>query len=278
MSRRPPRSSSIEFSEVTVPGAVEAVFLLYAGVLGLSVGSFLNVCVGRLPRGESLIRPRSRCPKCGAAIAWFDNIPVFSWLVLRGRCRSCREPISWTYPALELVTAAIWLGLAAVYGPTWHALQGAILFSLLLAIALIDGRHYLIPDALSLGGLGAGLALALLPGQPTPLVAVLGASLGFGVLLAVGILGEWAFRKPAMGGGDMKMMAMVGAFLGPAGAMLTIFLGAVVGTVVFGPVSLKTKKDVPFGVFLALGAAIAFLFGDTIVEGYRTMFLSGPQV
>jgi len=262
---------------VTVPGAVEAVFLLYAGVLGISVGSFLNVCVGRLPRGESLIRPRSRCPKCGAAIAWFDNIPVFSWLVLRGRCRSCRESISWTYPALELVTAAIWVGLAAVYGPTWHALQGAILFSLLLAIALIDGQHYLIPDALSLGGLGAGLALSLLPGPPTPLAAVLGASLGFGVLLAVGILGEWAFRKPAMGGGDMKMMAMVGAFLGPAGAMLTIFLGAVVGTVVFGPVSLKTKKDVPFGVFLALGAAIAFLFGDTIVEGYRTMFLSGPQ-
>jgi leader peptidase (prepilin peptidase)/N-methyltransferase len=260
---------------VTVPGAIEAVFLLYAGVLGLSVGSFLNVCVGRLPRGESLIRPRSRCPRCGAAIAWYDNIPVFSWLVLRGRCRSCREPISWTYPALELLTAAIWVGLAAVYGPTWHALQGAVLFSLLLAIALIDGQHYLIPDALSLGGLGAGLALSLLPGSPTPLNAVLGASLGFGVLLVVGILGEWAFRKPAMGGGDMKMMAMVGAFLGPAGAMLTIFLGAVVGTIVFGPVSLKTKKDVPFGVFLALGAVIAFLFGDAIVEGYQTMFLTG---
>ena len=127
-------------------------------------------------------------------------------------------------------------------------------------------------------GAAGPLALSLLPGPPTPLVAVLGASLGFGVLLAVGILGEWAFRKPAMGGGDMKMMAMVGAFLGPAGAMLTIFLGAVVGTVVFGPVSLKSKKDVPFGVFLALGAAIAFLFGDTIVEGYRTMFLSGPQI
>ena len=258
-----------------MPGAVETVFLLYAGLLGLSVGSFLNVCVGRLPRGESLVRPRSRCPRCGAGIAWYDNIPVFSWLALRGRCRSCREPISWTYPALELTTAAIWVGLAAVYGPTWHALQGAILFSLLLAIALIDGQHYLIPDALSLGGLGAGLALSLLPGAPTPLVSVLGAALGFGVLLAVGILGEWAFRKPAMGGGDMKMMAMVGAFLGPAGAMLTIFLGAVVGTVVFGPVSLKTKKDVPFGVFLALGAVIAFLFGDSIVEGYRTAFLQG---
>ena len=163
--------------------------------------------------------------------------------------------------------------MAAVYGPTWHALQGAILFSLLLAIALIDANHYLIPDALSLGGLGAGLALSLLPGHPTPVIAMIGALLGFGVLFAVGVLGEWAFRKPAMGGGDMKMMAMVGAFLGPAGAMLTIFLGALAGTLIFGPISLKTKKDVPFGVFLALGAAITFLFGDGLVEGYRVMFL-----
>jgi leader peptidase (prepilin peptidase)/N-methyltransferase len=249
------------------------LFLLYAGVLGLAVGSFLNVCISRLPRGESLIRPRSRCPRCGEPIAWFDNVPVVSWLALRGRCRACREPISWIYPALELTTAAIWVGLAALYGPTWHALQGSVLFSLLLAIALIDARHYLIPDALSLGGLGAGFALSLLPGNPTPLVALLGALLGFGVLFAVGVLGEWAFRKPAMGGGDMKMMAMVGAFLGPAGAMLTIFIGALAGTLIFGPISLKTKKEVPFGVFLALGAAITFLFADALVEEYRTLFL-----
>lgn len=254
-------------------GTIKLVFLLYAGVLGLAVGSFLNVCVGRLPRGESLVRPRSRCPRCGQQIAWYDNIPVVSWLALRGRCRACREPISWVYPALELATAVIWIGLAALYGPTWRALQGAILFSLLLAIALIDARHYLIPDALSLGGLGAGLALSVLPGVPTPLVAALGALLGFGVLFVVGVVGEWAFRKPAMGGGDMKMMAMVGAFLGPAGAMLTIFLGALAGTLIFGPISLKTKKEVPFGVFLALGAAITFLFGDSLVEGYRTAFL-----
>ncbi|MCL7957402.1 MAG: prepilin peptidase [marine benthic group bacterium] len=254
-------------------GATEVLFLLYAGVLGLAVGSFLNVCIGRLPKGESLIRPRSRCPRCGEPIAWYDNVPVVSWLALRGRCRACREPISWTYPALELSTAAIWVGLAALYGPTWHALQGAILFSLLLAIALIDARHYLIPDALSLGGLGAGLALSLLPGSPAPTFALFGAALGFGVLFAVGVLGEWAFRKPAMGGGDMKMMAMVGAFLGPAGAMLTIFIGALAGTLIFGPISLKTKKEVPFGVFLALGAAITFLFADTLVEEYRSMFL-----
>jgi len=256
-----------------VQGPIELLFLLYAGVLGLAVGSFLNVCIGRLPKGESLIRPRSRCPRCGEPIAWFDNVPVLSWLALRGRCRACREPISWVYPALELTTAAIWVGIAALYGPTWHALQGAVLFSLLLAIALIDARHYLIPDALSLGGLGAGFAISLLPGSPTPLVALLGAVLGFGVLFAVGVLGEWAFRKPAMGGGDMKMMAMVGAFLGPAGAMLTIFIGALAGTLIFGPISLKTKKEVPFGVFLALGAAITFLFADFLVEQYRTLFL-----
>jgi leader peptidase (prepilin peptidase)/N-methyltransferase len=256
-----------------VQGTIEILFLLYAGILGLAVGSFLNVCVGRLPKGESLIRPRSRCPRCGEPIAWFDNVPVVSWLALRGKCRACREPISWVYPALELTTAAIWVGLAALYGPTWHALQGAVLFSLLLAIALIDAGHYLIPDALSLGGLGAGIALSLLPGSPTVGVALVGALLGFGVLFAVGVLGEWAFRKPAMGGGDMKMMAMVGAFLGPAGAMLTIFIGALAGTVIFGPISLKTKKEVPFGVFLALGAAITFLFADILVEGYRTLFL-----
>ena len=256
-----------------MPEALELVFLVYAGVLGLAVGSFLNVCIGRLPRGESLVRPRSRCPRCGEPIAWYDNIPILSWLVLRGRCRACRDPISWGYPALELITGVTWVGIAAVFGPTWHALQGAILFSLLLAIAIIDARHYLIPDALSLGGLGAGLALALLPGAPTPLTSVLGALLGFGLLFVVGVVGEWAFRKPAMGGGDMKMMAMVGSFLGPAGAMLTIFLGALAGTLIFGPISLKTKKEVPFGVFLALGAAITFLFGDTLVEGYRTAFL-----
>ena len=256
-----------------MPQTIHIVFLVYAGVLGASVGSFMNVCVSRLPHGESLVRPRSKCPGCGGPIAWYDNIPLLSWLLLRGRCRQCRESISVQYPVVELVTAAIWVGMALLYGPTWRSLQGSILFSLLLTISLIDARHYLIPDALSLGGLGAGLALALLPGPPSILTALIGAALGFGVLLAVGVLGEWVFKKPAMGGGDIKMMAMVGAFLGPAGAMLTIFLGALAGTIVFAPLSLKTKKEVPFGVFLGLGAAIAFLFGEALVDWYsNTVF------
>ncbi len=256
-----------------MPQSVHMVFLVYAGVLGASVGSFLNVCVGRLPHGESLVRPRSKCPRCGGPIAWYDNIPLLSWVLLRGRCRQCREPISIQYPAVELITAGIWVGMALLYGPTWRSLQGSILFSVLLAISLVDAKHYLIPDALSLGGLGAGLALSLLPGPPSVLTSLIGAALGFGVLLAVGVAGEWVFKKPAMGGGDIKMMAMVGAFLGPAGAMLTIFLGALAGTLVFAPLSLKTKKEVPFGVFLGLGAAIAFLFGEALVRWYsETLF------
>ena len=259
-----------------MPQNVHIVFLVYAAFLGASVGSFMNVCIARLPEGESLVRPRSRCPGCGGQIAWYDNVPVLSWLLLRGKCRQCRQPISIQYPAMELVTALLWLGMALTFGPTWRALQGSIFFSLLLTISIIDARHYLIPDALSLGGLGAGLALALLPGPPSILTSLLGAALGFGVLLAVGVVGEGVFKKPAMGGGDIKMMAMVGAFLGPAGAMLTIFLGALAGTIVFAPISLKTKKEVPFGVFLSLGAAIAFLFGEALVDWYaNTVFGAG---
>lgn len=248
--------------------AVDGLFLLWAAVLGASIGSFLNVCVSRLPNGESVVSPRSRCPLCGRGIAWYDNLPILSYLLLRGRCRGCGERISLQYPAVEVMTALIWVGMAAGYGPTSRGLQGAVFFSLLLAIALTDARHYLIPDPLSIGGLAAGLALSLLPGAPTPLEALGGAAVGFLVLFGVGVAGERVFKKPAMGGGDMKMMAMIGAFLGPVGAMLTIFLGALTGSLIFGPISLKTGKLVPFGVFLALGAAVTFAVGDVLLAWY----------
>lgn len=259
-----------------MPQTLHFAFLAYAGILGASVGSFLNVCISRLPAGESIIRPRSRCPSCGATIAWYDNVPVASWILLRGRCRHCSQRISLQYPAVELATMVLWVGMGLLYGPTWKALQGSVLCSLLLAIAITDARHYLIPDALSLGGLGAGIALALLPGDPSLVEAVLGAGLGFGALLAVGLAGEWIFKKPAMGGGDIKMMAMVGAFLGPAGATLTIFLGALAGTLVFAPISIRTNREVPFGIFLSLGAAIAFLAGDAMVAWYGRVVLGAP--
>lgn len=256
-----------------MPAPLDLVFLVYAGLLGAAIGSFINVLVARLPVGESPVRPRSSCPACGAMIAWYDNVPIASWLILRGRCRRCGSRISIEYPIVEAGTALIWIGVAWLYGPSWTGLQGAVLLSIVLAIALIDARHYLIPDPLSLGGLVAGLALAPLPGPPSVLASILGAVAGFGVLFVVGVAGEWAFKKPAMGGGDMKMMAMVGAFLGPAGAMLTIFLGALIGTIVFAPVALRTDREVPFGVFLALGAAATFLLGDALTDWYAGMFL-----
>jgi leader peptidase (prepilin peptidase)/N-methyltransferase len=167
--------------------------------------------------------------------------------------------------------------MALAYGPTLHALSGAVFFTLLLAIAITDARHYVIPDELSIGGLASGLALAvvteLTTGMPTIVSSVVGAALGFLLLLGVGLVGDWVFKKPAMGGGDMKMMAMIGAYLGPIGAILTIFLGALAGSLIFGPISLKTGKMVPFGVFLALGAAATFLLGDALIDWYRGTFL-----
>ncbi len=253
----------------------DPVFVAWAAFLGAAIGSFLNVCIARLPAGESVVKPRSRCPACGEPIRWSDNVPVLSWIALRARCRHCRARISWQYPAIELATLAIWVGMALAYGPTPRGLVGAILFSFLLAIAVTDAKHYLIPDPLSIGGLAAGLAASFFPGPPTPLVSMIGAALGFFVLFAVGWLGERAFKKPAMGGGDMKMMAMVGAFLGPLGALMTIFLGALTGSIIFGPISLKTGKLVPFGVFLALGAAVTFLFGDPLVVWYTGFLTPG---
>ncbi|HEU0016521.1 MAG TPA: prepilin peptidase [Longimicrobium sp.] len=248
---------------------------LLAGLMGAAVGSFLNVCVYRWPADQSVVSPPSRCPSCGAGIRWYDNVPVLGWLWLRGRCRSCRAPISVQYPLVELATAAVWVMAALRFGYTWQTLSTALFFTLLLGIALSDARTYIIPDQFTLGGLVIGLALAFAPGGITPRNAAIGAALGFALLYAVGVLGKIAFRKPAMGGGDIKMMAMVGAFLGPAGVLLTIFLGALFGSFIFGPISLKTGKLVPFGIFLALGAAIAEPWGAAMVDWYVRSFLGG---
>jgi leader peptidase (prepilin peptidase)/N-methyltransferase len=159
------------------------------------------------------------------------------------------------------------------HGLSWQALATALFFTLLLGIALTDARAYVIPDQFTLGGLVIGLLLSLAPGGIEPLQAVLGAVLGFVLLWVVAVLGEWAFKKPAMGGGDIKMMAMVGAFLGPVGVLLTIFLGALAGSLIFGPISLRTGKLVPFGIFLALGAGIAQPWGQAIVDWYLRTFV-----
>jgi len=248
---------------------LEVLGIIAAGVLGSMIGSFLNVCIVRLPLEQSVVRPRSRCVRCGRSIAWFDNVPVISWLLLGGRCRHCRERISAQYPLIEAAVAGVWAAAAWWYGVTLHGLAAALFGTILLGIAVTDARHYLIPDEYTWGGLAVGLLLALRGGFGGLLTAVIGAGLGFALLYAIAWAGERAFREEAMGGGDIKMMAMVGAFLGWKGVLLTLFGGALLGTLVFVPLTLRKRRLVPFGVFLAAAGGLTFVFGEAIVRWYE---------
>lgn len=243
--------------------------VVIAALFGALFGSFLNVCILRLPADESVVRPPSRCPRCGKGVAWYDNVPVVSWLILRGRCRHCGEPISAQYPLIELATAAIWAWAAWRHGLSVEALRAALFGTILLGIAMTDAREYIIPDEFTWGGLALGLLFSLAGGLGGLLAALGGAALGFGLLWLVGAVGTWALKQDAMGGGDIKMMAMVGAFLGWKGVLLTIFLGALLGSLIFVPLSLAGRKQlVPFGVFLAIGAAAAYVAGPVLYAWY----------
>ncbi|MCI0433484.1 MAG: prepilin peptidase [Gemmatimonadetes bacterium] len=256
----------------------ELVWIAATG-LGLIVGSFLNVCIMRWPAEESVIRPRSRCPGCSAPIAAYDNIPVLSWLVLRGACRQCRAPISVQYPIIELATGLIWLGAAIRFGASVQALHSAAFLTILLGIAMTDALEMVIPDQFSLGGTALGLALAALPGDPAIVGAVVGAVVSYVLLWAIKVVAERMFRKPALGVGDIHMMAMVGAYLGTGGALLTILLGALLGLLIGVP--LMWRRDrlkpmntyLPLGTFLALGAAVAHAWGDRLIAWYLSVFL-----
>jgi leader peptidase (prepilin peptidase)/N-methyltransferase len=242
--------------------------VLGAVLVGLCFGSFLNVCILRLPHDQSLLRPRSTCPQCKQPIAWRDNIPVVSWLWLRGKCRWCHKPISVQYPVIEALVGVLFGVSVLAYGPSLHAVSASVFGTLLLGIAITDARHYLIPDEFSLGGLVLGLALALGGGVPGFLQALLGAAVGFALLWTVAQAGAWVFKEEAMGGGDIKMMAMVGSFVGWRGVLLTVFAGAALGSLIFVPLSIKKKRLVPFGVFLAVGAVVTYVFGDAILAWY----------
>jgi leader peptidase (prepilin peptidase) / N-methyltransferase len=261
-------------------GLIEPWFLvLSTGLLGLAFGSFLNVCVFRLPEEQSVVTPPSACPGCDEQIGWYDNIPVLSYVILRGKCRRCGTGISAQYPLVEITTAAIWIGMLLHHGATAEAAAGAIFLTLLFGIALTDARFYIIPNEFSVGGAILGLAIAPFVGGVAAFqAAVIGAASGYALLWTVSWVGEKVWKKEVMGGGDIKMMAMIGAFLGVQGMFLTLFLGALFGSVVFGPISLKTGKLVPFGIFLAAGAAITYAWGDAIVDWYLTSFLGMPAI
>ncbi len=230
---------------------------LAGGVFGLVLGSFANVLIHRLPRGESIVHPRSHCPHCGRTIAWFDNVPVLAWLWLRGRCRYCQAPISWRYPFVEMVFGLIWGVHLALLGPSVVALKGALLLSLLFVLAWIDLETMLLPDALTLGGTLVGLAFAWWEGRLVD--AAVGAALGYLGFAAI----AWAYQKlrghEGLGGGDWKLLAMIGAFLGWQALPFVVFLSALAGLVIGGLWLWLAKKDwrteVPYGPFLAAAAA-----------------------
>lgn len=259
-----------------------------AFVFGATVGSFLNVCISRWPAEQSVIQPRSRCPKCGQQIGWRDNIPIVSWLLLRGRCRTCGEPISMQYPAVELTTGLLWAAAFLFWAHPFIALRIAVFATVLLGIAVTDLKHYLIPDGFTVFGLIWCLTTVLIGvmvgvNEPFagPYDALVGACVGAGAIAIAGWLGELAFGKEAMGFGDVTLMAVVGAGIGPGRTLLTIFVGALIASITFVlvvyPIAwLRARRKaqptemplVPFGVFLAPAAVITLLWGNDLVRWY----------
>jgi leader peptidase (prepilin peptidase)/N-methyltransferase len=250
---------------------------IYAALLGVAIGSFLNVCVYRWPAEQSVLRPRSTCPNCSQPIRWYDNIPIISYLILRGRCRNCGATISAQYPAVELLTALIWLGATIRFGVSIPALHSALFLTILLGIALTDAKEMVIPDQFSLGGTAIGLLIAALPRDLSFVSALTGAAVGYIGFWVLKFGAEKLLKKPALGIGDIHMMAMVGAFLGAQGVIITMMLGSVFGLLIGVPYMWAHGKlavlgsYLPLGLFLALGGAIAHACGDLLLKWYMQM-------
>ena len=268
----------------------QSLWAVYSFIVGLCIGSFLNVCVSRWPAGLSVVRPRSRCPKCERQIGAMENIPLVSWMALRGKCRGCGNPISVQYPLVELSVGLIFLASYLSFGLSFTAVRVAVFATILFGIALTDAMHYLIPDGFTVFGLIWVIVTAFVNvfiGGDSPfdgaVAALLGACTGAGAIAISGWLGEVALKKEAMGFGDVTLMAVVGGAVGPMRAILTIFIGALIATIIFLGVvypitwvrARRAKAEfnppqIPFGVFLAPAAMIALLWGGPMISAYST--------
>ncbi|MBI3615055.1 MAG: prepilin peptidase [Candidatus Omnitrophica bacterium] len=263
-----------------------AVFLL-----GLMVGSFLNVCIWRLPDGEQVVRGRSHCRACRQTIPWFDNVPLLSFLLLRGRCRFCRLRISWIYPAVELAAGLLFLAVLNRFGPTFTALAVGIFGAALIVISVVDAQTMMIPDEITKPGLGAALGVSfLVPSLHGTAnrweslgLSFLGALTGWGLIFGMAFAGRLLFRKKlkamgeeeAVGGGDLKLMAMVGAGIGSAkGLLVVLFLAPLLGSLIGLTMKIRFHRDlIPYGPFLSLGTLIALFWGDSIIGWYRGLLI-----
>jgi leader peptidase (prepilin peptidase)/N-methyltransferase len=252
-------------------------FIVAAGLFGLVFGSFANVCVHRIPRGESVAFPGSRCPACGHAIAWYDNVPLFSWLLLRGRCRHCDASISGRYPLLEAVMGISWALLAWHFGPTPQLLQALVLISLLWILTLIDLETGLLPNVLTFPGIAMGLLFAWWLGDPVS--ALIGAVAGYGFFWLVARLFLMVTGREGMGYGDFKLLAMLGAFMGWQALPFIVFFSSVVGAII-GSLSLLAagrhmRAEIPFGPYLAAAGVVWFIWGDAILHWYTSLMTVG---
>jgi len=242
-----------------------------AAAFGAIVGSFLNVCIHRLPRGKSIVWPASACPACGRELSWFENIPLVSYTVLRGRCRSCRAPISARYPVVELATALLFAACAWAYGPTLLFVSRVLFGSALIVLFAIDLEHHLLPNVVTLPGIIVGFVFSLfLP--PGWLDSLIGLVVGGGGLF---LIAEGYYRlrhEEGLGMGDVKMLAMIGAFLGWKLTIVTLmmasFAGSIIGLLLIATRRGDMKYALPFGTFLALGAAVAGTVGPRILDWY----------
>lgn len=255
---------------MTAPGGLLLPALVF--LFGLCVGSFLNVVIARLPEGRSILTPRSACPRCGAPIRWHDNVPLVSFAVLGGRCRGCGAAISWRYPAVEAVTGGLFLLAFLRRGLTVDLAGALLLLGALVAITGIDLDHQIIPDVITLPGIAVGLGFGLATGHPPWLASLIGAAVGGGLFFLIIVA-----SGGGMGGGDMKLGAMLGAFLGwrllLAGVMVAVLTGGIVAIALLALRRRGRKDAIPFGPYLALGGAVALLWGEGIIEWYLTAFL-----
>lgn len=263
-----------------IPSPLPEIFVF---IFGLFVGSFLNVCIWRLPAEEQVVKGRSHCRACGHTIPWYDNVPLISYVALGGKCRFCKARISWLYPAVELATGFLFLGAALRFGPNAIGIVYAALAASLLLISVIDAREKVIPDGVTLPGMGLGLMLSFLfPALHADLSrwqgllsSVVGLAAGGGFLWAIGAIGGWVFKKEAMGGGDVKLMAMVGSVIGWQKILLVnLFLAPLLGSLVGIFLKIRYKESViPYGPFLSIGTFAAVLWGDRIMAWYRGLFI-----
>jgi leader peptidase (prepilin peptidase)/N-methyltransferase len=240
-------------------------------IFGLTIGSFMNVVIHRLPRRQSIVRPRSSCTTCGRFIRWYENVPVLSYLVLRGRCSGCGAPISIRYPFVELFGGGLAVIVLWRYGPNLHALFAFSFLMALLAVTIIDWKHRIIPDEISISFILIGIAWSFFDPALSPWESSLGALVGGGGLYGIGVLYRMLRRAEGMGGGDVKLMAMIGAFLGVKLVLPVIVIASFAGSI-YGLFFMRGerggKASVAFGSFLAPAAALCLFWGTTILAWY----------